>query len=415
MESTNREGEDPSSTLIAQNSNIKCSKSLNKLGIKMLSYNCRSIRNKVSEVVSKLDELDIDICMLQETWLTKGDDSVIAEIKDYGFEINSRRRTSRSIGGGVAVLYKPYIDIRVNKNKTFTSFEHMIATVNSKNKLYRIINIYRPDYSQKHRVTPITFFVEFSKLLDEIIHLPGVLIITGDFNFHIESPEDSHALQFTNMLEEYSLHQLVMEPTHENGGLIDLVITSDKTSILDVRIHGDCVGSDHFPILFDTNCHLQRNLNSTKEIWIRDHKKLNVEEFKNDIMRLTNLTTPTGNVDNAVDYYGRSLINIMNNHCPLEFKRFKKRPNSVWYTHELLDLKRKRRMLERKLMKENTQENKENYRKIKNSYNWKLKDVRNSYFRRCLNENKEDPKSLNSIINKLTGKKCYSYFTETRQ
>ena len=61
-------------------------------------------------------------------------------------------------------------------------------------------------------------------------------------------------------------------------------------------------------------------------------------------------------------------------------------------------------MLERKLMKENTQENKENYRKIKNTYNWKLKDVRRSYFRRCLNENKEDPKSLNRIINKLTGK-----------
>jgi hypothetical protein len=48
---------------------------------------------------------------------------------------------------------------------------------------------------------------------------------------------------------------------------------------------------------------------------------------------------------------------------------------SLLCTHELLDLKGKRRMFERKLMKENTQENKENYRNIKNSYNRKLKSA----------------------------------------
>ena len=45
----------------------------NLFGLKMLSFNCRSIRNKVTEVTSKLEVLEIDICMLQEKWLNKGE------------------------------------------------------------------------------------------------------------------------------------------------------------------------------------------------------------------------------------------------------------------------------------------------------------------------------------------------------
>ena len=111
-------------------------------GLMMLSFNCRSIRNKVTELTSKLDELDIDVCMLQETWLSRGDESVIAEIKDHGFEILSKRRTTGSRGGGVAVLYTTFINVRMLKRKeNYTSFEYMIFTITTKYKLIRVINI----------------------------------------------------------------------------------------------------------------------------------------------------------------------------------------------------------------------------------------------------------------------------------
>ena len=65
------------------------------------------------------------------------------------------------------------------------------------------------------------FFEEFLELLDDIVLLPGILILTGDFNFHLESAEDHYASRLLNIIEEYSLCQLVNEPTHENGGMID--------------------------------------------------------------------------------------------------------------------------------------------------------------------------------------------------
>ena len=82
----------------------------------------------------------------------------------------------------------------------------MISTITTKDKLFRIVNVYRPDYSQKHQVTPNMFFEEYLKILDEIVLLPRVLILTGDFNFHLESTEDHYASRLLDIIEEYSLY-----------------------------------------------------------------------------------------------------------------------------------------------------------------------------------------------------------------
>ena len=72
----------------------------------MLSFNCRSLRNKLPEIMSKLYDLDIDVYVLQGTWISKGDSTVLAEIKDFGYEVRSRRRRSDNKGGDVAIIYK---------------------------------------------------------------------------------------------------------------------------------------------------------------------------------------------------------------------------------------------------------------------------------------------------------------------
>ena len=41
--------------------------------LKVVTFNCRSIRNKTQEILSYLDENNVDIAVLQETWLNRGD------------------------------------------------------------------------------------------------------------------------------------------------------------------------------------------------------------------------------------------------------------------------------------------------------------------------------------------------------
>ena len=66
---------------------------------------------------------------------------LLAEIKDFGFEV----RSSDNKGGGVAIIYKAHVDIRIIQSK------HMsISSITTKDKLFRIVNVYRPDYYEKH-------------------------------------------------------------------------------------------------------------------------------------------------------------------------------------------------------------------------------------------------------------------------
>jgi hypothetical protein len=307
-------------------------------------------------------------------------------------------------GGGVAIIYKTHVDIRTVRSKlTFVSFEHMITTITTKDKLFRIVNVYRPDYSQKHRITPNMFFEEFIKLLDDIVLLPGILILTGDFNFHLESVEDHYALRLLDILAEYSLYQLVSEPTHENGGTIDLVVTSDKASVQELSVCKDCIGSDHNPIHFKLVCQLKPTGN-IKETWIRDFRTLNLEAFKEDLRKSPEVFNPSGDMDYSVDCYEKILTNLLNKYCPLKYIKFKKKPNSLWYNQDLRNLKTEKRRLERKFIKSKDAADQENYRNIKRRYNWKIQDVRKSYYKKCLDESKGDIRKLNKIINKLSGR-----------
>ena len=67
--------------------------------------------------------------------------------------------------------------------------------------------MYRPPYSQNHPVTINTFLEEFSEYLESIILLSEPLCLTGDFNIHVDDPNDSAADHFRELLESMSLTQ----------------------------------------------------------------------------------------------------------------------------------------------------------------------------------------------------------------
>ena len=75
------------------------------------------------------------------------------------------------------------------------------------------------------------FFDEFSSYLEGIVMTPGILLITGDFNFHVECQSDNDAKCFTEILQTYGLHQHVLVPTHESGHTLDLIITRSNNDI----------------------------------------------------------------------------------------------------------------------------------------------------------------------------------------
>ena len=92
------------------------------------------------------------------------------------------------------------------------------------------------------------FLSEFSNLLEQIITDPKPIIIFGDFNLHVDLPNDVAALKFLDRLETFGLKQHVNVVTHRCGHILDLVITrSDDDLVLNLNVT-DPIISDHLAV-----------------------------------------------------------------------------------------------------------------------------------------------------------------------
>ena len=84
-----------------------------------------------------------------------------------------------------------------------------------------ILTVYRPPSPNLDNV----FFTEFSSLLQNLVTSSYELIITGDFNFHVNNSNCPSANSFLSLIDTVDLTQLVSFPTHTAGNTLDLLIT----------------------------------------------------------------------------------------------------------------------------------------------------------------------------------------------
>src|SRR5207244_13415902 len=109
---------------------------------------------------------------------------------------------------------------------------------------YIILTIYRPPASNIG-----LFLSEFSSLLEDIISSPSELIITGDFNIHVDDATCHTATSFLSILDSFGLSQLVDFPTHISGHTLDLVITRSSSTFfseVDYTDHSELLSSFSF-------------------------------------------------------------------------------------------------------------------------------------------------------------------------
>ena len=140
---------------------------------------------------------------------------------------------------------KKRIQIKRQCLKTFKSFEYIDALVKCSNGHTRLVTIYRPPPSRLNGLNNKTFFDEFATLAEQLVAVPGNLLIVGDFNYHLDASSDTDAKRFNNILESFNLHQHVNLSTHKHGHTLDLVITrSDDDFVTGVEIK-DPLLSDH--------------------------------------------------------------------------------------------------------------------------------------------------------------------------
>ena len=288
--------------------------------------------NKTLQVLEYFGDTSCDICLVQETFLKDADKAILKEIADFGWSILSDPRKHRS-GGGIAILSRPDIHLKNNeKVKKYKSFQVMEALVSCKTGLVRLVNIYRPPYTKKARFTESMFLEDFDDYLNGLIHKPGKAIIAGDFNIHVERPDDIYPKKFLNLLSNYNLHQCVpLVATHNMGGTLDLIITT--RDIMEkfkgpVEVVASGTKSDHYLVYVDVQ--LKIDSAQTKKALFTSYRNFNdvdVNNFKQDIIDSELGKQEFSNtLDEAVSLYNNVLLELMDKHRPVINKRRRRYP-----------------------------------------------------------------------------------------
>ncbi|KAL2086001.1 hypothetical protein ACEWY4_019321 [Coilia grayii] len=162
---------------------------------------------------------------LVETWLKEEGAATLIEACPPNYKFYQSIRDNKR-GGGIAVIFSDKLSCNEINLGTFTSFEYLAIKVKTDHSLL-LITLYRPPKSSP------TFLSDFSTLVSAVLTNYDRIIITGDFNIHVNKSGDSNGKDLLNTLDGFGLRQYVTEATHQLGNTLDLVIPQ----ILKVYFH----------------------------------------------------------------------------------------------------------------------------------------------------------------------------------
>ena len=155
-----------------------------KSGLNFGNWNARSINNKTSEVCDLIQEYNLDLLAVTESWLTaRTKTSTMAQIMSSltSFDYISQDRKGRA-GGGICVLFRDTLTVQQQSNVECKSFELLDLLITSVTDKLRLVIIYRPPNTKTE-----LFLTEFSSILEILAIAEEKLLITGDFNIHMEN------------------------------------------------------------------------------------------------------------------------------------------------------------------------------------------------------------------------------------
>ena len=187
-------------------------------------------------------------------------------------------------------------------------------------------------------------FTEQLPDLDYVNSLPGFVCLVGDMNILFDNPLQSLTKQTLTTLSLYSLVQVINEPTHRCGHIIDRVVVRPDDDIHIKSTVSDSLESDHYCIKYYFNVSVSkpsiiyRIVGNMANI---DHPSF-VAEFSS--------VSEFSSVENA-NQFCDFLRTVLDMHSPPSLQKVITHNSSPWCEStrdELFIAKRERRQAERK-------------------------------------------------------------------
>ena len=363
--------------------------------------NARSVRQKShhasrsSEIFELIVDNNIDVLCITESWIKDNstDSQILREITPPGFKVHSQPRGNKR-GGGLAIIYRDTLRMTVNTNGQQESFECLKCNINVGNATISICIVYRPPNPSLYN----KFLEEFTDLIGELQTSPGVPLVMGDFNVHVDDQSNANATKLLSLLDGANLLQHVNVSTHQRGHTLDLVITTSDLKVesltTDMSVH-----SDHRTVLFDLS--LPKPPKSMKSVVSRRWDKLDIGKFAADVkdsLAVNNLTEP----ESMIDIYNSALSGALDKQCPASKRDIIIRPNTEWYTPAMKTAKRECRKLEKQYYRTNLTIHHELYKTKRNEACKLREQAKINYYNQKI-ESSQNQRDLFRLIASLSG------------
>lgn len=373
-----------------------------------LLWNAGSLNKKLQDFIALLEDEDLDIAAVTETWLASQHNNATAELRDKGYTIYHYNRDVKK-GGGVALIFKSNFKFVSGKTFSCDNFECIIVSISchSLGKLNFVV-VYR-----FCEIAPLLFLTEFYRFIENIfIDLKNVIIL-GDFNLHVNEKSSPTTTKFYDILSTFSLSQRIESATHKLGNTLDLVIHNPcDTMINDIHIDFNNK-SDHAYIFFK----LAHNVDfqPKKTITIRNLNNVNLEHFKTDIAsKVENLVYNTdGNFHEVLNDFNQVCNECIDKHVKTKTAIVNDNVRPKWIDTEFRKVRAERRKLYKRWKRTRCNSDRLNFENARLNTHHLSIEKRSTFYKssidKCNNSHKELFRICKNLLGQSNSSKLPSY------
>ena len=188
------------------------------------------------------------------------------------------------------------------------------------------------------------FTEQLPDLLDYVNSLPGFVCLVGDMNIHFDNPLQSLTKQTLTTLSLYDLFQVISEPTHRCGHIIDWAIVRPDDDIHEKSTVSDSLESEHYC----TKSYLNVSVSKPSTLYrtVRNIANIDRPSFIAELSSVPEFSS----VEDASQFCD-FLCTVLDKHAPPSLQKVITHNSSPWFDSirdELFIAKRERRQAERK-------------------------------------------------------------------
>lgn len=392
-------------------------------GIRVGLLNTQSLaENRPIAVSDTILTRCLDVMVLTETWHLSNDDILLKRCAPPGYSVVGAARcdggnSADKRGGGVAIVHSNrFAAKKITFDVKPTTFEVFGCSLRSASVTVAYIVIYRPGT----KPAPDEFFRELTELLEIVVTFRNEIVITGDFNIHVNDVADGRASRLAGLLESFGLLQSVSQPTHRKGNTLDLVITRPTSRPTTCTVDPPNIISDHALVV----CGFQAVLFAARQIYrsVRPWKKLDRAEFRRSL-KASELCVSveemrSKSADELFDIYDNTLRRLADYYAPASNRPCRMRRLSPWFDNDCRCSRRRSRLLERRYRRTKTDVDRAAWVVQVRTMHSLYQEKENLYWNTCIASNTGNPRKMwRSVFSHLEKGQRYihSYVTHCGQ